>query len=188
VSAATTLDPALQLALRGAAALLFGSAAVHKLRDPAGFRDALDAYGLLPETTLMPGVAALIAAEAAIAIGCVLPASAAPACLAGALLLALYSAAIGINLVRGRRAIDCGCGGPGGARPLRADLVARNAGVAALLCVAALTPSPRTLVWLDAATVGCAIAMLALLYAAIDVAAANAARLHSEEAPAWAPR
>jgi hypothetical protein len=117
-----------------------------------------------------------------------LPASAAAACLAGALLLALYGAAIGINLVRGRRAIDCGCGGPGGSRPLRADLVARNGGVALLLCVAALAPGPRTLVWIDAATVAGAIAMLALLYAAIDVAAANAARLHSEDAPAWAPR
>jgi hypothetical protein len=188
VSVAPTLDPALQLALRGAAALLFGSAATHKLRDPAGFRDALGAYALLPEATLAPSVAALIAAEAAITIGCLLPASAAAACLAGALLLALYSAAIGINLVRGRRAIDCGCGGPGGSRPLRADLVARNGGVAALLCVAALAPGPRTLVWIDAATVAGAIAMLALLYAAIDVAAANAARLHSEDAPAWAPR
>jgi hypothetical protein len=188
MSAAATLDPAIQLALRAAAALLFGSAAAHKLCNPAGFRDSLGAYGLLPEPLLMPSVVALIAAEAAIAIGCVLPASATPACLAGVLLLALYSTAIGINLVRGRRAIDCGCGGPGGARPLRADLLARNAGIAALLCIATLAPSPRALVWLDAATIGCAIAMLALLYAAIDVAAANSARLLSEDAPAWAPR
>jgi hypothetical protein len=137
---------------------------------------------------LMPSVAALIAAETAIAIGCLLPAAAPLACLAGALLLTLYSVAIGINLVRGRGTIDCGCGGPGGARPLRADLLLRNAGVAVLLGAAAITPSPRALVWLDAATIACAIAMLALLYAAIDVAAANSARLHSEDAPAWAPR
>jgi len=188
VSAPPTLDPALQLALRGAAALLFGSAAVHKLRDPAGFRAALAAYGLLPEAALTASVAALVATEATVAIGCLLPGAAAAACLAGALLLALYSAAIGINLVRGRRAIDCGCGGPGGARPLRSDLLVRNAGVAALLCVAALTPGPRPLVWLDAATIAGAIAMLALLYATIDVAAANGARLRSEEAPAWVPR
>jgi hypothetical protein len=185
---APTLDPAFQLALRGAAALLFGSAAAHKLRDPAGFRDVLGAYGLLPESTLRPSVAALIAAEGAIAIGCVLPATASAACLAGALLLALYSIAIGVNLVRGRRAIDCGCGGPGGARPLHTDLVARNAGIAVLLGVAALAPSPRALVWLDAATIGFAIAVLALLYAAVDVATANSARLHSEETPTWAPR
>ena len=102
--------------------------------------------------------------------------------------IAIESAAIAINLLRGRRAIDCGCGGPGGARPLRADLLTRNAGVAVLLFVAALAPSPRALVWLDAATIVCAIALLALLYAAIDVAAANRARLVSEEAPAWAPR
>lgn len=188
MSAAATLDPAIQLALRGAAACLFGSAAAHKLRDPAGFRAALDAYGLLPESAVAPSVFALIATEAAIAIGCVLPASGATACLLGALLLALYSVAIGINLVRGRRAIDCGCGGPGGARPLRADLLARNAGVAVLLCAAALESDPRTLVWLDAATIGGAIAMLALLYAGIDVAAANAARLQMEDAPAWARR
>lgn len=188
MSVTATLDPALQIALRGAAALLFGFAAAHKLRSKTGFQEQLRAYGLLPEAMLVPSVAALIALETAIAIGCVLPATARVACLAGALLLALYSAAIGINLARGRRAIDCGCGGPGGARPLRGDLIARNTLVAALLCVAALSPSPRALVWLDAATIGCAIAVFALLYAAVDVATANTARLHSEEAPAWAPR
>ena len=109
MSVEVSLDPALQLALRGASALLFGSAAAHKLHDPIGFRDALGAYGLLPEATLAPSVATLIVAEAAITVGCVVPASAAGACLAGALLLALYSAAIGINLARGRRTIDCGC-------------------------------------------------------------------------------
>jgi len=178
------IDPAIQLALHGAAALLFGSAAVHKLRDPAGFRSALDAYELLPGAALAPCMAALIAAEGAIAIGCALPATAAAACLAGASLLALYSVAIGINLVRGRRAIDCGCSGPGGARPLRADLLVRNAGVAGLLCIAALAPGSRPLTWLDAATITGTIATLALLYAALDVAAANAARLHAQEVPA----
>jgi hypothetical protein len=183
---ASAPDPVFQLALRGAAALLFGAAALHKLRNPAGFHVALAAYGLLPAAALTPCMAGLIAVESAIAIACLLPGAATVACLAGALLLAVYSLAIAVNLVRGRRTIDCGCGGPGGERPLRGDLLLRNAGVAALLCIAALAPSARALVWLDAVTILGAIATLSLLYAALDVAAANTARSNSQEAPAWA--
>lgn len=177
-----TLDPALLLALRAAAALLFGAAAVHKLRSATDFRAALADYALLPAAAIAPVAGGLIAAEGAIAIGCLLPGSATTACLAGALLITAYGVAIAINLARGRRSIDCGCGGPGGARPLRADLPLRNAAVAGLLCIASLAPSARPLVWLDAATVAGATATLALLYAALDVAAANTARLQSLEA------
>ena len=38
---------------------------------------------------------------------------------AAALLLALYAGAIGVNLARGRRDIDCGCGGPASRQPIR---------------------------------------------------------------------
>jgi hypothetical protein len=181
---APTVDPALQLALRAFTALLFGAAALHKLRGADDFRAALAGYALLPASAVAPVAALLVGCEAAIALGALLPGTAPLACLAGAGLIAGYGGAIAINLVRGRRAIDCGCGGPGGARPLRADLLLRNGAVAALLCVTALAPGPRPLVWLDAATVAGATATLALLYAALDVAGANAARRPALEASA----
>ena len=42
------MDPALGNLLAAAFALLFASAAIHKLRDLAGFADAFAAYELLP--------------------------------------------------------------------------------------------------------------------------------------------
>jgi hypothetical protein len=172
-------DPALQLALRVAAALLFVAAAAHKLRDVDGFRQALAVYAILPAPAVAPAAAALIAVEIAVGIGCALPAAAPGACLAGIGLLALYSGAIALNLARGRRRIDCGCGGPGGRRPLSPGLVARNAALGALLLLAALPAGGRTLVWLDALTIAFVLAVLVLLHAALDVALANAARLRA---------
>jgi hypothetical protein len=188
LSAALVADPVLQLALHGGAALLFFSAAAHKLRDLAGFRATLDAYGVLPAPALAPAAAALAAAEIAVGGGCLVPRIAPAACLAGAGLLALYSGAIALAWARGRRLIDCGCGGPGGRRPLSPGLLARNAALTALLLLATLPAGARTLVWIDAFTAVSLLAVLALLHAALDVALANAARLRWEGVPSWTTR
>lgn len=181
-------DPALQLALHAGAALLFLAAAVHKLRDLSDFRAALGGYGVLSERALAPAAAALVTAETAVGAGCLIPGAAPAACLAGAGLLALYSGAIAWNLARGRRSIDCGCGGPGGRRPLSRGLLARNALLTALLLLAALPAGARVLVWLDALTAVFLLAVMALLHAALDVALANAARLRFEGVPSWTTR
>jgi hypothetical protein len=179
-------DPALQLALHAAAALLFVAAAAHKLRDLPGFRGALAGYRLLPEPLVPAAAAGLVTAELAVALGCLVPGAGGAAALAGCGLLALYSAAAAVNLVRGRRSIDCGCGGPAGRRPLSGGLLGRNAALVALLLVCALPAGGRPLVWLDALTIVSLLALLALLYAALDVAVANAARLRETGGPAWA--
>ncbi|MFQ5417063.1 MAG: MauE/DoxX family redox-associated membrane protein, partial [Myxococcota bacterium] len=87
-------DPVVQRALHAAAALLFLSAAGHKLRDPSAFRRALAGYRVLPERAVSSAAAVVVALEFAIAIGCVVPGVAAAACLAGAGLLAAYTLAI----------------------------------------------------------------------------------------------
>lgn len=175
------LDPLVQLVLRTGAALLFLGAALPKLRRPAAFRAALAGYQLLPSRLLPAAGAGLAGAELLVAAGCALPPAAPAACLAGAALLALYTGAIAINLARGRRGIDCGCGGPGGARPLGPELALRNALLAGLLLLAALPAGGRSLVWLDALSGVGLLAALVLVYAAADVALANAARLRELE-------
>jgi hypothetical protein len=170
-------DPVPQSALHAAAALLFLSAALHKWRDRSGFRTALAGYAMLPDSWVPASALAITAVEFAIAIACANPATAALGCAAGAALLGIYTAAVAFNLARGRRAIDCGCGGAGGERPLSPGLAARNAGLMALLALGALPESGRTLVWLDAVSIAGALLVLALSYAAADVAVANAARL-----------
>lgn len=173
------LDPVLGLALRVALALLLLGSARHKLRDFARFRSAVSNYRILPERCV-PAAAALLAA-AEVGVGISLPASGlgAAAALAAAGLLALYSAAIAVNLARGRREIDCGCAGPGARRPLSSALLLRNAVLILSAALCALPVSGRALVWIDAFTVAAAVAALALLYGAIDASLATAPRLRA---------
>jgi hypothetical protein len=70
-----TADPVLAAALRGGLALLFATAAAHKLRDLAGFRATLAAYRLLPAFAVgafaVAAVALEVAAAAALALGAI---------------------------------------------------------------------------------------------------------------------
>ena len=186
--AALAADPVAQAALHAAGALLLFAAAAHKLRDLPGFRAALAGYGVLPERALRPAAAAVPAAELAVGAGCLVPGAGLLPPLAAAGLLLLYSAAATLALARGRGAVDCGCGGPGGPRPLSGGLLARNAVLIALFGVCALPAAARPLVWLDALAATSLVAVLALLHAALDVALANAARLRESGGPAWSTR
>jgi len=170
------LDPAAAGALRGALALLFLGASLHKLRDRAGFRSALAGYGLLPRAALPAASALLAAGELAIAASLLVPQTARSAALAAVVLLALYAGAMLAALGTGRRGIDCGCGGPAGARPLGPGLVVRNALLAVAALGAALPVAPRSLAWIDAVTVAGAVAVLACLFAAAELSFEQAAR------------
>jgi len=180
------LDPAIEVVLRGGLALLFGATAFEKARDFNGFRAALIGYALLPER-LAGAIAALLASsEAALAIALVAPAALelrATALVASAALLALYGAAIAVNLARGRRDIECGCGGPASRQPLSEWLLARNALLLAAALVCRGGAASRPLVWVDALTVGGGIAVLAATWLAVHRLLANApaiARLREE--------
>jgi hypothetical protein len=168
------LDPALSALLRACLALLFAVAAAHKLRSPRAFAARLAGYRLLPGAAALPVGLALAAAELAVAAALCLPALSRAGAIAAALLLWLYAGAIAVNLARGRREIDCGCGMA--ERPLGADLLLRNAVLSALALLAALPVAPRALGALDLWTVACASAAAALLFAAADGLAARRAR------------
>ncbi len=112
---------------------VFVTAALHKLREPEVFGSALAAYGLVP-----PQWQPLLARALPVLEGCtalllaLLPFGAANAAgfALSATLLAGYGAAMAVNLLRGRRTLDCGCGGA----PQRIGwpLVVRNLLLAAL--------------------------------------------------------
>jgi hypothetical protein len=161
------LDPALAWLLRSALAVLLLGAAAHKLRDFAAFRVALLDYGLVP--VWLSGAAARLAIAAELAVGaCLLSPWARPSGLAAAAgLLALYTLAIAVNLVRGRRDLDCGCFGPGLRVGIGLPLVARNGlWIAIALAGLILPPGARALGALDALGVAGALASLALLHQA----------------------
>lgn len=178
-----TLDPAVLTALRGGLALLLLHAAGHKLSAPARFVAALEQYRIVGGRVVPAAAALLVAAELATGVALLVPGAGPAPALAAALLLSTYAAAIALNLMRGRRDIECGCAGPAGRRPLSAALVARNGLLVLIAGLAALPSSGRALSWLDGFTVAACLAAAALLYASADLALANQPRLAALRGP-----
>ncbi|MCY1281082.1 Methylamine utilization protein MauE [compost metagenome] len=172
-----SFDPIFVIASAIPVAVILASAASHKLRAPARFADQLEDYQLLPRALVKPVSRGLPLVELAIAFALLVPASRPLAALLAAALLALYAAAIGLNLWRGRRDIDCGCSGPDQAQPLRPVLLARNATLAGLALVASLSPQARELGLFDGFVVIAASATALLIYAAAEGLLANGPRL-----------
>jgi len=163
------VDPVVVVILRAALALLFVAAAAHKLRDRDGFRASLEAYRLLPAGALAPAARALPLVELATAALLVTPRAGRAGALAAASLLLLYALAMGVNLARGRRDLDCGCTGPGArGGKIGGALLARNALLVAAALATLLPAAPRALVWVDLVTVPLALLALATLYAAAE--------------------
>lgn len=163
-----SLDPVVAWALRAGLALLLAASALAKLRDPGAFAAAVGGYRLLPLSLARPAAAGIVAAEAVLAVALWVPALHVAAAAGVAGLLALYTLAIAWNLLRGRRDIDCGCGGPLGRRRISEALVARNAVLIGAALATTLPVLPRSLGWLDAWTVLAAVASGALLYGATE--------------------
>jgi hypothetical protein len=167
------MDPTIDATLRLGLALLLGAAATHKLRDLARFGAVLAAYRLLPAALVRPAAALVPAGELAVAAA-LGGARGGAGGVAAAALFVTYAGAIAVNLARGRRHIDCGCGGPHARRPIGGWLVARNLLLAAAALAAAAPVRPRGLVWLDGLTIGGALAALAAVWLAADRLAAQA--------------
>lgn len=159
-------DPIFIIASALAIAVLLASAATHKLRAPGRFARQLGDYQLLPEFLLRPVARLVPVLELVIAFALLVPLSRAGAALAAAGLLALYAVAMGINLWRGRRDIDCGCAGPDQAQPLRPVLLLRNGVLVLLALLASATPMVRELNLFDGFVTVAASAVALLIYAA----------------------
>ena len=141
--ATTLLDPIAALALTLLIGWVLVEAGLHKLQDPVLTAANIDEYRLLPEGAGAWIARPLALVEIALAVLALLPLSRVPALVVAAALIAGYGVAITINLLRGRRDIDCGCGGPGQAQRLSVALPVRNALlVCAALAAAYSAPAP----------------------------------------------
>jgi Methylamine utilisation protein MauE len=161
-----TLDPAIGWTVVLVLAGVFGAAAVSKLRALDAFVGVVHNYRLVPEPLERPIAYALPGVELAIAIGVLVPTTRATGALAAAALLALFAGAMAINLMRGRRDIDCGCFATVLRQHLSWPLVLRNLLLAGLALLIVPGFTARGLGWLDLVTVGCASAALVFVYAA----------------------
>lgn len=111
-------------------ALLFVRACVHKINDFVAFTGFVEDYKLVP-ARMAPALGAMIVAgEAFIVVGSLLPWTRPAAMVLAVALLTAYAGGIAINLLRGRDRIECGCGGP--AQGISPALIFRNAVLAAV--------------------------------------------------------
>ena len=167
------IDPVIATILRLALGWLFLAAAAHKLKDMADFRAVLATYRVLPERVVRVAAACVVAIEIVIGIGALWQY---PLAFVGASVALLgYAGAMSVNLARGRRFIDCGCGGA--QQPLSVGLVLRNVALAAAALVALIPESQRQLGWLDVVSMLAGVLVLALIYAAANQVLAARARL-----------
>lgn len=176
------LDPALALVLRVALVLLLAGATSHKLRAPGAFRAALARYELVPMGMVPVVTAAIVASETA-CLGALLVRPALGGAAVATLLLA-YAAAMAVALARGHGGIDCGCGGPGGAQPLRRALVVRNVALAAAALGLCAPVAARGLGWMDGVTIAGATAAASLLLGAANTLLATWPRTRALRAAA----
>jgi hypothetical protein len=167
------LDPLIVAIAAGTLLLIFVRGVWHKLTDHPMFRVILENYEIVPAGWVPAAAMAVTAAEAAVALGLLFPATRSLAALSGLTILALYAIAIAINLRRGRVTIECGCGGPG--HGLSWILVWRNAGLMALALIAALPALDRAMGIWDMLVVLAAVATVALALASLEQAGSNAA-------------
>lgn len=147
-----TIDPVVSLAWRLAVAGLFAATALHKLRDFGALRDTIRAYELAPAAAI-PIAITITALETVAAGTLILPGWSATGATIAVALLATYSAAIAINLRRGRHHLDCGCLGPNHRQPISEWLLARNAALIILTLAVLLPVSARSMTAIDALTV-----------------------------------
>lgn len=121
------------------AAFLFARAALHKAWDFTAFTGFVQDYRLLPEALVRLAAAALLLAEGLVVAAMLIPGARAFGLMLGAGLLQGYGIAMAVNVARGRRHIECGCGGA--VQPVTPALLARNAVLAMLLIAGALAPA-----------------------------------------------
>jgi len=169
------IDPTIGYLLAATLALIFGASGFLKLRDPELFAASVANYDLLPRWAEGPFAWTLPIVEIAAAVGVLFPSTRALAATALAPLLAVFSAAIAINLARGRADIDCGCFGPALPQELSGWLVARNLALMIVAAAAAIPASARQIEWLDLVTIVMGTATCAVLYLSANYAIGNLA-------------
>jgi uncharacterized membrane protein YphA (DoxX/SURF4 family) len=160
--------------LRLILAVVFGVAAIGKLRDVRGFTTTLTGFGVPGALRRLLGVA-VPGAELVATVLLLVPATVTLGALVAAALLAIFSAATASALSRGAH-LDCACFGAASTEPIGAHTLIRNA-VLAGMTIAVLVASRTNHSASAENALGAGVGVLAALLVA---AAWNAGRLRAE--------
>lgn len=165
------MDPLVEMIVTTGLGILFLLAAMHKLAGIPVFEAALSDYQLIP-VSLVPFVSRVIPGlELALGLGWLLSYQRLAVAIGSAMLLVIYTAAIAINLLRGRVHIGCGCGFGGSTedeQPLSSGLLVRNLALAVVAISAIIPVYERALGVVDYITLIAALLSLALLFLATN--------------------
>jgi len=162
------IDPILQLTASLTLALVFGIAGIGKLMAWAELEGVIRNYRIAPGV-LAPLISlTLPPVEILVAIAVLVPATRALGGLGALVLLGVFAMAMGVNLVRGRTDIDCGCFRSTLRQNLSWWLVVRNAILAILALGCTIAPAERDLGWADSFVIVMASLVLLLSYLSIS--------------------
>lgn len=162
------IDPLLPKAIAFGFAVLLIGAAWHKLSRLGHFEAVLRDYQLLPAIVCRPLTMLIPGVELVLGLGWISGLWSRITATASAVLLATYALAMGINLMRGRIYIDCGCGFGAASdteQSLSSALVARNILLIGLIGFTLVPVDERMLGITDYVVIGAVLLTAILLYA-----------------------
>ena len=175
----SALDAATDLLLRAsglAIGIVLLAAAFHKLRGFAAFRASVEGYRLLPDAPAAVVAAVLPVLEALAGVALIVDGLRVAGAWLAFATIGVATAAVAINVARGRTTIACGCGGLDGEQRLSWALVARNAVLLAVLAAGTFGTWAPAGVAAQATLAAAALALVAL-YAVASQLLANQPRL-----------
>ncbi|MCI0555123.1 MAG: DoxX family membrane protein [Anaerolineae bacterium] len=123
---AWNLSPFAQMLLRLLLSMIFFTSSINKIRQPQQFITAIASYDLLPKTWHKSLAITIICVEVAVSILLFLGWQSRTAAMLCILILFGFSCAIGINLIRGRTNLECGCFGRKHTQKISFGLIVRN--------------------------------------------------------------
>ena len=157
------LDPVITRAFASMLAVILLVGGWQKLRDIEIFAAAMENYRLLPSSLVRPVSWLVPTIEIVAGVALLFPDSCAVGASLAAGILLVVTAAVAINLARGIRDIDCGCGGSSN-QTISWALVARNLVLVLLTIPAAQQGASRLLYWGDYFTLAAGVLALVGLY------------------------
>lgn len=164
----TELDPVLSWVARLVLAAVFATAAASKFAEIGPFEGIVRNYRILPDPLVVPFARALPVLESLAAIGLLFEPVRVPAALVCAGLLLVFALAMGINILRGRTDIDCGCFVGHSRQRIGWSLVLRNLVLLATAALALPAPAARELLAVDYVTIVAGTLTLALGYLSLS--------------------
>jgi uncharacterized membrane protein YphA (DoxX/SURF4 family) len=156
-------DPVVTRAFASMLAIILLVGGWQKLRDIEIFAAAMENYRLLPYSLIHPVSRVLPMVEIVAGVALLFPDSCVVGAALAAVILLVVTAAVAINLARGIRDIDCGCGGSSN-QTISWALVARNLVLVLLTIPAAQQGAGRSLYLGDYFTLAAGVLALVGLY------------------------